>query len=319
MPTPVINRHNPDQWKTDSEASVDYYNDWFLRFAPPSFRRARKEAAEKVESAFRWTDNCRSINVDVAMEHPEIMAVARQLTCPPLARDRLAGLAHIDSSFLMRCEEGNGAPLPERLRPKLSAALSVLSAMLDTDVMPWLEAPETTPSKHQLTRSALVIADRLCGSLSDPILRYAQEKRQLDALSKWLSQRGYSLSSPHSHDEMNPGEFAIHLNMRGRAAGDDERSVNIPVDLAILPRTARRGGLPILIEAKSAGDFTNVNKRRKEEAQKVEQLRRQYGADVVFILFLCGYFDPAYLGYEASERIDWIWEHRIDDMERLGL
>ena len=24
MPTPVINRHNPDQWKADSEASVDY-------------------------------------------------------------------------------------------------------------------------------------------------------------------------------------------------------------------------------------------------------------------------------------------------------
>ena len=74
-----------------------------------------------------------------------------------------------------------------------------------------------------------------------------------------------------------------------------------------------------MIEAKSAGDFTNVNKRRKEEAQKIEQLRRQYGVDVPFVLFLCGYFDPGYLGYEAAERIDWVWEHRIDDLEKLGL
>ena len=34
---------------------------------------------------------------------------------------------------------------------------------------------------------------------------------------------------------------------------------------------------------------------------------------------LCGYFDSGYLGYEAAEGLDWIWEHRISDMEALGL
>jgi len=33
----------------------------------------------------------------------------------------------------------------------------------------------------------------------------------------------------------------------------------------------------------------------------------------------CGYFDSGYLGYEAAEGIDWVWEHRIDDLARLGL
>ena len=56
----------------------------------------------------------------------------------------------------------------------------------------------------------------------------------------------------------------------------------------------------------------------KEEAQKVAQLRQTYG-DVRFYLFLCGYFDSGYLGYEAAEGIDWIWEHRMSDMEKLGL
>ena len=67
------------------------------------------------------------------------------------------------------------------------------------------------------------------------------------------------------------------------------------------------------------GDFTNVNKRRKEEAAKMNQLRRTYGDNVRYILFLCGYFDSGYLGYEAAEGIDWVWEHRIDDLAEFGL
>ena len=87
----------------------------------------------------------------------------------------------------------------------------------------------------------------------------------------------------------------------------------------IQPKKAKLPHLPLLIEAKSAGDFTNVNKRRKEEAIKITQLKATYGEQVVFVLFLCGYFDAAYLGYEAAEGIDWIWEHRIEDLDQLGI
>jgi hypothetical protein len=62
-----------------------------------------------------------------------------------------------------------------------------------------------------------------------------------------------------------------------------------------------------------------VNKRRKEEATKMVQLRETFGSSVEFVLFLCGYFDGGYLGYEATEGIDWIWEHRIGDLDQLGL
>jgi hypothetical protein len=74
-----------------------------------------------------------------------------------------------------------------------------------------------------------------------------------------------------------------------------------------------------MIEAKSAGDFTNVNKRRKEEAKKMSQLLDTFGDSICYVLFLCGYFGAPYLGYEAAEGIDWIWEHRIEDMEQLGI
>jgi hypothetical protein len=95
--------------------------------------------------------------------------------------------------------------------------------------------------------------------------------------------------------------------------------INIPVDVVIQPFKPRKGRLPVLIEAKSAGDFTNTNKRRKEEAIKIHQLHAAYGESIPFILFLCGYFGSDYLGYEAAEGIDWVWEHRIDDLLKLGI
>jgi len=87
----------------------------------------------------------------------------------------------------------------------------------------------------------------------------------------------------------------------------------------IQPKQPKTSRIPILIEAKSAGDFTNTNKRRKEEATKIHQLRETYGEDASLVLFLCGYFDSGYLGYEAAEGIDWVWEHRMDDLLQLGL
>jgi type II restriction enzyme len=94
---------------------------------------------------------------------------------------------------------------------------------------------------------------------------------------------------------------------------------NIPIDAVVMPRGSELGKLPLLIEAKSAGDYANTNKRRKEEATKFRQLTSTYGDDVRFVLFLCGYFDAGYLGYEAAEGIDWVWEHRMDDLAKFGI
>lgn len=117
---------------------------------------------------------------------------------------------------------------------------------------------------------------------------------------------------------MEPGTFSFRLNIQVlQEAG--ARKVIVPVDAVIMPIQAKVGDYPLLIEAKSAGDFTNTNKRRKEEATKIAQLRATYGNELRFVLFLCGYFDSGYLGYEAAEGIDWVWEHRIDDLAQLGV
>jgi hypothetical protein len=92
---------------------------------------------------------------------------------------------------------------------------------------------------------------------------------------------------------MEPGTFSFRLNVLVRPSKEDTKTVRIPVDAVIQPKNAKLPHLPLLIEAKSAGDFTNVNKRRKEEATKINQLKATYGDHVVFVLFLCGYFDAA--------------------------
>ena len=95
--------------------------------------------------------------------------------------------------------------------------------------------------------------------------------------------------------------------------------MSVSVDALIQPKVLRPDKLPIMLEAKSAGDFTNTNKRRKEEAKKISQLKASYGTGICYMVFLCGYFDSGYLGYEAADGIDWIWEHRIEDFDQLGL
>lgn len=141
--------------------------------------------------------------------------------------------------------------------------------------------------------------------------------RSLDAVSGWLQNLGYQLIQPRSLDEMAPGEFALHVNVEGRVPSDDERSVNIPVDLAIMPKTARKGSLPILIEAKTSDSFPFSNRGCRFVIAKARKLKNILGRNVSLILHLAGYFDPGYLGRIAAEGIDWVWQHRIDDLPLL--
>ena len=128
-------------------------------------------------------------------------------------------------------------------------------------------------------------------------------------------ERGYKLKAHPAAtplDRMEPGTFSFRLNVLVKPSKAEAKTVKIPIDAVIQPKKAKLPHLPILIEAKSAGDFTNVNKRRKEEAIKINYLKATYGEDVVFVLFLCGYFDAAYLGYESGrgDRLDLGASHR---------
>jgi hypothetical protein len=319
MKTRRVNADKPHLWKKDIAASVDRFNQWFMDFAPEAFRTTRVEATKQVKQALLATNDLRDLNAATLKACPSALPTLRMCTAPPLAVDRLVGLADTSKHLVARVEGGKLPPkmAASAIDTELTKICGILSRLLDQDIFPWLDNRKC-PTDHERDRASTIVADRLCSAIANPIIRNAQEQRQLALIGDYLKQRGYR-KQPHPSGkpltDMEPGTYTFRMNV---PVGKTHR-VNIPIDIVIQPKKLRKDRLPILIEAKSAGDFTNTNKRRKEEATKIHQLQATYGETVTFVLFLCGYFGSDYLGYEAAEGIDWVWEHRIDDLEKLGL
>ncbi len=314
-----INADKPHLWKADIAASVDQFNQWFMRFAPEAFRATRVKTSGHVKAALLATNDLRNLDAATLKNNPGVLSTLRMCTAPPLAVDRLIGLADASKNLVGRMENGK---LPAKLsaadlNAELKKLCRIVSRLLDRDIFPWLSGSKA-PTDHERDRASTIVADRLCSAVANPIVRNAQEQRQLKLVGNWLDARGYRKQAHPSAKpltEMAAATYTFRMNLAvGKAL-----KVNIPVDVVIQPRKLRKNRLPILIEAKSAGDFTNTNKRRKEEAIKIQQLQAAYGESVTFVLFLCGYFGGDYLGYEAMHGIDWVWEHRIDDLVKLGL
>lgn len=318
-----INLDKPQQWKADIAQSVDMYNDWFMRFAPVAFRSTRVHTTKDVEAALKATSNLTNIKPALLRQHPEILPTLRMSTCPPIAVDRLIGLSGVSATLVKSMELDKRLPVRMPVTEadaQLVKIGTIIEKMADPDIFVWIGRQEA-PTELETHRAATIVADRLCGAIANPIIRNAQEKRQLAAIKTWLEARGYKQlpgGDGVKFNAMPPGTFSFRMNVPVKLEGGVQQ-VNIPVDAVIMPKSAKEGDFPLFFEAKSAGDFTNTNKRRKEEAVKMAQLRSNYGVHVSFNLFLCGYFDSGYLGYEAAEGIDWVWEHRIDDLAKFGI
>lgn len=314
------NCDKPQRWKRDIALSVDLYNEWFLDFAPSTYREERVRATGKVEAMLDRTAYLRRLTLQELSEHPSILFGLRMCTAPPIARDRLVGLAHVPRALVDTMERDDCLPAQMNkaaLEKAIGKMIAMITRLVDVDIFTWL-SENRDPTQQEIYRAATIVADRLCGANANPIVRNAQERRQLSQIKAWLEARGFKdMSGKVSLKDMQSGTFAFRLNVPGMK--EDRKPVNIPVDAVIMPHKAKAGRLPVMIEAKSAGDFANTNKRRKEEATKIAQLRRMHGDAVQYVLFLCGYFDSPYLGYEAAEGIDWVWEHRMNDLKGFGL
>ena len=84
-------------------------------------------------------------------------------TAPPIARDRLIGLAGVSSNLVKNMEQKDR--LPPRMKEtkvdkELAAIGDVISRLLDHDILPWLTS-EPSGCDSVIFRAATVIADRL--------------------------------------------------------------------------------------------------------------------------------------------------------------
>ncbi len=182
----AVNSDKQDRWQADSIQSVNMYNEWFVRFAPIAYSKMRDKTAQKVEDTLKWTNNLTTIEPDILCQYPEILPILRMTTAPPIARDRLIGLAGISKNLVENME------LKKRLPPKMEKLVVeselrkvaiVLEQLADRELFPWL-IDKRIPGEKELYRAATVVADRLCGAATDPIVRNAQEQRQLALLGQ---------------------------------------------------------------------------------------------------------------------------------------
>src|ERR1035441_3208882 len=95
-----INADKPHLWKADTRASVDQFNQWFMKFAPKAYRDTRKKTINSVEQGLLLTKDLSTITPEVIKANPGILPTLRMSTCPPLARDRLIGLADSTKNFV---------------------------------------------------------------------------------------------------------------------------------------------------------------------------------------------------------------------------
>ena len=148
---------------------------------------------------------------------------------------------------------------------------------------------------------------------NDPLLNDLG-KKQLAALKRWLLRHGYKQIASNevsNFDAMPPGTFTIPMAL---SIAKKQTHVKTPIYCLVKPiRTSKRDCL-FVIEVKSSGNATTTLIWRRKEAEKFEQLKEHYGKNIGFILLFCGHFDPGYLGYVGAEGIDWVWEHRLDDL-----
>ncbi len=320
----MINADKVLQWKNDVINSVDLYNTWFINYAPKAYRETRLKTTNMVVESLSKLHYLLEMTPQKLFEMPDAISILRMCTVPPLARDRLTGLAQLNNSFLKTIEESGHFPpkmKKEVVVKNLKSISDILDKLLDDDIFPWIKLNKE-PDEKELFRASSIVADRVCGAVANPIIKNAQEQRQLAIIEQYLINKGYKKSTDRhtSIEQMERGTYSFRFNVKAKISEEiNDDTVNIPIDVVIKSKKLSQTDTPIFIECKSAGDFANTNKRRKEEATKMRQLKATYGKDCRLYLFLCGYFDTGYLGYEAAEGLDWIWEHRISDMELLEI
>ncbi len=302
---------NQAEWQPDIDRSVAEYDEWYLAESSGMLEDARGRAAREVEEAMLATDDFRMLDAKVLIARPATLFVARMCVSPPMTRDRFVGFSGANKRLVTAMERDGVIPAKtSRVGIQLQAMCDFLRPLLDRGLFCWLEN-DRAPTVEERDKALLLIGERLASAFYLPVLRNAQEVKQKELLRAYLEGEGFE-ESRESPFEMPPGTFGFGRNVR--VEREDGYLQNLPVDCVVSPLDAQ---LPLAcVELKMTGDFTNAIKRRKEESDKSDALKRAHGDNAVFVLQLFGYFGRSYLDFQTAAGINWAWDHRLGDFAR---
>ena len=310
MSVPFMNSKNPEQWERDRSIAKQEIISWLADSTNDSDLRGSIEARNRI--ILKKLIGKKKLK-DVIFEDTSSLTVLRSLTRRDIGTSQMATFLEITTSSLEKSESGK--KIPETLAV---AAEKILLKELDQSIANWI-LEGATPSEEEFKRTLWIASDRILRRSTSTDLRYKHEPRQLEKLEKFLKGYGYSSMEGAEIKDlrygMQGGTYAFRVSVEGMTS--DGLSLKQTVDALIKPFSISKNLLPIFLEAKSMTDEVNPNKRQKEEAQKVESARRRWqekSERLNFILLLGGTVPRRYLEVEAGSDLDWIWEHRVEDL-----
>ncbi len=310
---PIMNAKSIEKWESDRSIAKTEIIDWLS--TATSTKDLRSDLEEKTRKNFEKFLEFGDIRKAVE-ENPEILTSLRALTRRDIGTSQISTFLNVGTITYESIEK--------REKPVsliLENLVSLFEKELDDSLAAWI-IERRMPSEQELSRSVIVASDRILKRSAATELRYKHEPRQLGKLKAFLDAQGYSevngtkINSPQL--DMKPATYAFRVNIDGTTV--DGVNLKQNVDTLIMPKTNLKSVLPIFLEAKSMTDEVNPNKRQKEEAQKVDNVRRRWQSNnekLNFVLLLGGTVPKRYLEVEAGSGLDWIWEHRIEDLKIL--
>ena len=257
---------------------------------------------------------------EIMHEHPLSVTAFRALTYRNMGRLQFADFAGFGSdSKFKRLENGANVVFSVAECKNMER---VLLQELNFDWLPWI-VEERAPTTEELEEAIRITSLRTLDRGVATLIRYKHEPRQLSKLETYLIGLGYSrieanrIDDPRGMPEMT---YAFGVNLE--STQENNQNLNNPVDCLIMPKHGGKNYLPIFLEAKSMTDKANPNKRQKEEGKKFENLRRRWHSQnqqgpFCYLLLVGGVIPNRYLETEQNQGIDWIYEDRVEDLDRL--
>lgn len=313
MSIPYMNARTPEKWEADRTEAKFQIISWLSEIT--NAEDLRKSIESSTRGTLETLTGKQSLG-DIIVSDPGSLTVLRSLTRRDIGTSQMATFLGITTNKLEGIEAGRNSP--EEI---VAEAEVILLKELDSSLAGWISEGRE-PSLEEFNRTLWISSDRILRRNTATSLRYQHEPRQLAKLEDFLRRQGYTEVEGSSVKDlrrgMPKGTYAFRVNVEGKTS--DGLALKQTVDALIKPFSSSEGLLPIFLEAKSMTDEVNPNKRQKEEAQKVESARRRWQTPeerLNFILLLGGTVPKRYLQVEAGSDLDWIWEHRVEDLQLL--
>jgi type II restriction enzyme len=308
-----MNAKSPELWDDDRLMAKQKIISWLADSKDADHLRFEIETSTRLILENIFTQ--KSLE-SVISKNPEALKVLRSLTRRDIGTSQMATFLNVTTNVLESFEAGRKVSEGLAL-----GAENILLKELDQGISGWiLEGRE--PSIEEFNRTLWISSDRILRRSTSTSLRYKHEPRQLEKLENYLNSKGLkkidgaSIKDPRSGMPM--GTYSFRVSIQGMTS--DGLILMQTVDALIKPFSNSDSLLPIFLEAKSMTDEVNPNKRQKEEAQKVESAKRRWQLEnerLNFVLLLGGTVPKRYLQVEAGSDLDWIWEHRVEDLDLL--